>query len=721
MKRINPTIAAERKYLIEKEKDVPISSYFGEDTFNYRVMEDKLPKDVYRKVISIIDSNGHLDLDTANIVAHAMKEWALEKGATHFAHWFQPMTGITAEKHDAFIEPIGRGEVIERFSGKQLAQGEPDASSFPSGGIRATFEARGYTVWDVTSPAFIRRNGIATTLCIPTAFISYTGEALDKKTPLLRSIKAVSDSAVKMLKLLGETSVKKVFATLGPEQEYFCIDMDYYYKRQDLVLTGRTLVGAAPAKGQELEDQYFGSIKERIQSFMHDVEEELYKLGVPAKTRHNEVAPSQFEIAPIFEEANVASDHNQIVMDTMKSVGRNHHLAVLLAEKPFAGINGSGKHLNWSLSDDDGNNMLNPGDTPQENLKFLVFLAATVKAVYRHSDILRASVATSGNDHRLGANEAPPAIISVFLGDQLTAILDDIEKGKATAATDKAIIDLGISVLPVLSKDNTDRNRTSPFAFTGNKFEFRAVGSNQSISFSATVLNTIVAEALDELYEKIKSKGGDVKKAAMEAIREDISEFKPVLFNGDNYTAEWEKEALKRGLPNHKTSVESLPSLDTDKARKLFEKYKVLSPVELKSRYHVRLERYVKDIDIEAKALTNIMSTQILPAAMRFQNEIALSVKNTEAVLGKADLSPQKNILEKTSRFINDAQNGVETLKKEQDKCGAMHDELEKAKFYCDRIRPLMLELREKADELESLVSDDLWPIPKFWEMLFIC
>ncbi|MBN1534091.1 MAG: glutamine synthetase III [Spirochaetes bacterium] len=721
MKRINPTIAAERKYSIEKEKEIPISSYFGEDTFNYRVMEDKLPKDVFKKVLSIIESNGYLDLETANIVAHAMKEWALEKGATHFAHWFQPMTGVTAEKHDAFIEPIGRDEVIERFSGKQLAQGEPDASSFPSGGIRATFEARGYTVWDVTSPAFIRRNGIATTLCIPTAFISYTGEALDKKTPLLRSIKAVSDSAVRMLKLLGNGPVTKVFATLGPEQEYFCIDMDYYYKRQDLVLTGRTLIGAPPAKGQELEDQYFGSIRERIQSFMHDVEEELYKLGVPAKTRHNEVAPSQFEIAPVFEEANVASDHNQIVMDTMKSVGRNHHLAVLLAEKPFAGINGSGKHLNWSLSDSDGNNLLNPGDTPHENIKFLVFLTATIKAVYRHADILRASVATSGNDHRLGANEAPPAIISVFLGDQLTKILDDIEKGKATAATDKAIIDLGISVLPVLSKDNTDRNRTSPFAFTGNKFEFRAVGSNQSISFSATVLNTIVAEALDEIYDKIKGKGSDVNKAVMEVIRQEISEFKPVLFNGDNYTKEWEEEAAKRKLPNHKTSVEALPSLDTEKAKGLFEKYKVLSPVELKSRYHIRLERYAKDIDIEAKALSNMVTSQIIPAALRFQGEMAKSLKDTAKVLGDADLAPQKKLLGTLCGLIGAIETSVEELKTAQEKGIGMHDELEKAKYCNDTLKPLMLKVRQSVDELEPLVCDELWPIPKFWEMLFIC
>ena len=435
-----------------------------------------------------------------------MKEWAIENGATHFAHWFQPLTGATAEKHDSFIEFVGHAEVIERFSGSQLVQGEPDASSFPSGGIRATFEARGYTAWDMSSPAFLRKNGSAITLCIPSAFISYTGEALDKKTPLLRSIRAVNHSAMRLLKLIGNTTSKKVFANCGPEQEYFCIDREYFLHRQDLVLTGRTLLGAAPAKGQELEDQYFGSIKERIQSFIHELDEELFKLGIPAKTRHNEVAPAQFEIAPIFEEANIAADHNQLLMDTMKNVGRRHNLAVLLHEKPFSGINGSGKHLNWSIGTDDGINLLNPGKTPTENIQFLLFLTAVLKAVHRHADILRASVAHSGNDHRLGANEAPPAIISVFLGDQLSAILESIEKGESIKATDAAIIDLGLSSLPLLSKDNTDRNRTSPFAFTGNKFEFRAVGASQSISFPATVLNLIVAESIDELADKIERK-----------------------------------------------------------------------------------------------------------------------------------------------------------------------------------------------------------------------
>src|SRR4030043_79925 len=547
MKKTKPTIAAERNYVVEKEKFVSVSQYFGEDTFNHKVMQEKLLKNSYIKLLEAINEDKTLDAETANVVAEAMKQWALEKGATHFAHWFQPMTGITAEKHDAFIEMSGDGQVIERFTGEQLVQGEPDASSFPSGGIRSTFEARGYTAWDMSSPAFIRRTGISTTLCIPTAFISYTGEALDKKTPLLRSNRALNISALNMLKLLGSKNVKKVYTTLGPEQEYFLIDMDYFFKRQDLVLGGRTIVGAPPAKGQELEDQYFGSIKERMSSYMHDVEEELFKLAIPAKTRHNEVAPSQFEIAPVFEEANLAVDHNQLVMDTMKAVAKKHNLACLLHEKPFAKINGSGKHVNWSLSDNNGNNLLNPGKTPHDNIAFLVFLIATVRAVYKNADILRASVATYANDHRLGANEAPPAIISVFLGDQLTNILTNIEKGIVTEATNAEIIDLGISSLPLVSKDNTDRNRTSPFAFTGNKFEFRAVGSSQSISFPAAVLNTIVAESLDYLAEKIKAKAAkNINQAGFEVLKGEIKDIKPKLYNGDNYIKEWELEAAKR-------------------------------------------------------------------------------------------------------------------------------------------------------------------------------
>jgi glutamine synthetase len=723
MKKTCPVIASERSYVIEKEKFVPVSEYYGEDTFNLKVLKVKLPRETYKKIIEAINEGTVLDIETANIVAHAMKEWALGKGATHFAHWFQPMTGITAEKHDAFIDPIGIGEVIERFSGKQLVQGEPDASSFPSGGIRSTFEARGYTAWDMSSPAFIRRNGISTTLCIPTAFISYTGEALDKKTPLLRSNKAVSKSAVSIMNLLGSKGVKRVYSTLGPEQEYFLIDADYFFKRQDLVLGGRTVVGAPPAKGQELEDQYFGSIKERIASYMHDMEEELFKLGVPAKTRHNEVAPSQFELAPVFEEANVAVDHNQIVMDTMQSVAKKHHLACLLHEKPFAGINGSGKHLNWSLSDNKGNNLLNPGQTPQDNIQFLVFLIATVRAVYKHADILRASVGSYANDHRLGANEAPPAILSIFLGDQLTNILEDIEKGKVTKATDREIIDLGISSLPIVSKDNTDRNRTSPFAFTGNKFEFRTVGSSQSISFPTAVLNTIVAESLDYLAEKIKAQGGkNINQAVFAVIKKEIKEIKAVLYNGDNYTQEWEKEAGKRGLPNDKTTPVALKALVTQKALDLFDKYQVLSNVELKSRYLIRLERYIKDLEIEVKCLNNICLSQVIPAATAYQKGLSKAIIGAREALGKSvDFSAQQELLKRIVELVNKIYATDKDILAKVAAVSSVHDEQKKAEMLCSKVKTRMNELREYVDELEGLVDDELWPMPKFWEMLFIC
>jgi glutamine synthetase len=722
MGKSKPIIASERSYVVEKEKLVPVSEYYGEDTFNNKVMKEKLPKDTYKKLLDAINEDKTLDLATADIVAHAMKEWAIEKGATHFAHWFQPMTGITAEKHDAFVDPVGIGEVVERFSGKQLVQGEPDASSFPSGGIRSTFEARGYTAWDMASPAFIKRNGISTTLCIPTAFISFTGEALDKKTPLLRSNRAVSASAVNMLKLLGGNGTKRVHANLGPEQEYFLIDRDYFFKRQDLVLGGRTVVGAPPAKGQELEDQYFGSIKERISSYMHDMEEELFKIGIPAKTRHNEVAPSQFEIAPVYEEANLAVDHNHIVMDTMKSVAKKHGLAALLHEKPFAGINGSGKHVNWSLSDNNGNNLLNPGKTPQDNIQFLVFLIATVRAVYKHADILRASVATYANDHRLGANEAPPAIISVFLGDQLTNILNCIEKGTVTKATNAEIIDLGLCSLPVVSKDYTDRNRTSPFAFTGNKFEFRAVGSSQSISFPATVLNTIVAESVDYLAEKIKAQGTrNIQQSVMQVLRKEIKEIKPILFNGDNYTPEWEAEAVKRGLPNDKTTPAALKALITDKAIKLFEKYQVLTKVEMQSRYLIYVEKYIKDLEIEVKCLNNICMSQAIPAAVTYEQRLADAIGETLEILDDGDLlSAQTDILKRIAGLIKAVYTVNKSILAKVEKANTQHDEAKKAEMLCSQVKPQMDELRKSVDELEGLVDDGLWPIPKFWEMLFI-
>jgi glutamine synthetase len=721
MKIKDPITASERNYSIVKEKKVQVSQYYGEDIFSTKIMMERLPKDVFKRVTEIVNEGRKFDSDTANSVAHAIKEWAIEKGATHYCHWFQPMTGSTAEKHDSFIEFTDSGDVIERFTGKQLIQGEPDASSFPSGGLRSTFEARGYTAWDPTSPAFIIRNGLGTTLCIPTIFISYTGEALDKKTPLLRSISAINKSAINMLRLLGNRESNKVFATLGPEQEYFLIDQDYYYKRQDLVLSGRTILGAAPPKGQQLEDQYFGSIKERILSFMHDVEEDLYKLGIPAKTRHNEVAPSQFEIAPIFEEANLAADHNQLVMDTLKRVAATHRLRLLLHEKPFAGINGSGKHVNWSLADDLGNNLLNPGKTPHDNIQFLVFLMATIKAVNTHADILRASVASAGNDHRLGANEAPPAIISVFLGEQLTEILENIEKGKVTKANDNAIIDLGISKLPVLSKDSTDRNRTSPFAFTGNKFEFRAVGSSQSISFPATVLNTIVAESLDILADKIRAKGGNVSQAALDVIKEEIKANKAILYMGDNYVKEWEIEAERRGLPNKKTSCKALKDLKTDKALRLFDRYGVLTPEELKSRYHVRLEKLIKDIDIEAVTLSNMVQNQIIPAAVSYQKTVAQSIKAVIEVMGDAkELKPQKELLKTVVGLISDTQKLVGDLEAKLAKAKAIRDEEKKAEYFSVDIRKLMADIREKADTLEHYVDNECWPIPQYWEMLFI-
>ena len=720
MKKTATTTATERNYIIEKEKLVPVSAYYGEDTFSYSEMKERLPKDTYKKLLDTINEGKPLDIETANIVAHAMKEWAISKGATHFAHWFQPMTGITAEKHDAFADPVGVGEVVERFSGKQLVQGEPDASSFPSGGIRATFEARGYTAWDISSPAFIRRNGIATTLCIPTAFISYTGEALDKKTPLLRSNKAVSKSAVNMLKILGNKKVKKVFSTLGPEQEYFLIDKDYFYKRQDLLLGGRTVIGAPPAKGQELEDQYFGSIKERISSYMHDVEEELFKLGIPAKTRHNEVAPSQFEIAPVYEEANLAVDHNQLVMDTLQAVAKKHCLAALLHEKPFARINGSGKHVNWSLSDDAGNNLLTPGAKPHDNIQFLVFLTAIIRAVYKHADILRASVASYANDHRLGANEAPPAIISVFLGDQLYKILSDIEAGSVTKASDAEIIDLGVSAIPVLSKDNTDRNRTSPFAFTGNKFEFRAVGSSQSISFPSAVINTIVAESLDNLAEKIKAKGTGAA-AILEVLQAEIKEIKPILFNGDNYTREWEEEAARRGLPNAKTTPVALNALVTDKALGLFEKYEVLTPVELKSRYLIYLEKYIKDLEIEVKCLNNICLSQVIPAATTYQKGLSKTLINLKATLGDTAVpTAQKDILATSVDLVNKIYETNKEILAQVEAASAIHDEAKKARMLCEKAKTKMDELREYVDALEAIVDDEIWPLPKFWEMLFI-
>ncbi|HQO01612.1 MAG TPA: glutamine synthetase III [Spirochaetota bacterium] len=705
-----------------EEKRRLISSFFGEETFTPAVMKEKLPRDIFENFMEIINQGKKLDLATANSIAHAMKEWALEKGATHYSHWFQPMTSLTAEKHDAFIEPLENGEVIERFSGKQLAQGEPDASSFPSGGIRSTFEARGYTVWDPTSPAFIMRRGKGITLCIPSVFLSYTGEALDNKTPLLRSISAIDKSALRMLKLLGNRKAKRVVATLGPEQEYFLINREYYNKRQDLVLTGRTLIGSPPSKGQQLEDHYFGTIKERILTFMHEVEEELFALGIPAKTRHNEVAPSQFELAPIFEEANIAVDHNQLLMQTLKKIAARNGLVALLHEKPFAGINGSGKHVNWSLSDDTGNNLLNPGNTPHDNIQFLMFLVATIRAVYLYGDLLRVSVASSANDHRLGANEAPPAIISVFIGEQLTKILESIESGAITDASNAAIIELGISQLPLISKDNTDRNRTSPFAFTGNKFEFRAVGSRQSISLPTTVLNTIVAESLDYLADKLEKKDGtNIKQNVIDIIQEEMKAIKPILFNGDNYSKKWETEAGKRGLPNKKNLPASMPDLVSQKNINLFQKYNVLSEVEVRSRYHIRIERYCKKLDIEAMTLYKLVKGHVIPASVLYQKELAQSIQNVQAALGgDCDLEAQKGLLKKISQWITSLIKSIEKVNEMREQALTIEDEQKQAEYFCNEIKPEMEKSREICDKLEELVCDELWSLPKFWEMLFL-
>ncbi len=721
MKRKSYIDFIERTVFENPKERKPVSTFFGENTFNKVVMQKKLSRPVFLKLIACIEKNIDLDINTANTVAHAMKEWAIENGATHFAHWFQPLTGATAEKHDAFIEFTSNSEVIERFSGSQLVQGEPDASSFPSGGLRAAFEARGYTAWDMSSPAFLMKKGIGITFCIPSVFISYTGEALDKKTPLLRSNRAINDSAFKVLKILGNKTSAKVQANLGAEQEYFLIDQSFYYNRQDLVLSGRTLLGAAPAKGQELADQYFGSIKERVQSFMHDLDQDLYKLGIPSKTRHNEAAPSQFEIVPIYEDANIALDHNQLLLDTMKKIAKRHSLAAIVHEKPFAGINGSGKHLNWSLSTDDGINLLNPGKTVSENIQFLVFLFAVIRGVYRHGDLLRASVATASNDHRLGAHEAPPVIMSVFLGEQLTEILDKIEKGEQIRDAESKIIDLNLSSLPLLSKDSTDRNRTSPFAFTGNKFEFRAVGSSQSIALPATVINTIVAESLEYIAEKLQnSHDGDIKQAVLELIKNDIKECKAILFAGDNYSEAWHQEAQGRGLPDYKTTPEALPALNTKKAKELFSSFGVLTEIELYSRYCIKLEAYCKQIEIEARSFYDIVVTQVMPAAYRYQNSVASSIREAALLIDETVLSSQKEMLKNLSSLISKIQSEICVLKKLNEEAKNFKDGQKKAEYLCESVKTRMDEIRVSVDELETLVDDNMWPIPKFWEMLFL-
>jgi glutamine synthetase len=692
---------------------------FGSLVFNDEVQQSRLPKPAYRALRRTITRGESLDHSVADAVASAMKDWAVEHGATHYTHWFQPLTGITAEKHDSFLSPTPEGGAIAEFSGKELIRGEPDASSFPSGGMRSTFEARGYTAWDPTSSPWLLKNHAGATLVIPTAFVSWTGEALDKKTPLLRSMEALSEQAVRILKLFGSHATH-VYTTCGPEQEYFLIDRYFYYARPDLINAGRTLFGAKPPKGQEMEDQYFGAIPDRVLSYMMECENELFKVGVPVKTRHNEVAPSQYEVAPIFENANVATDHQMMVMETLRRVAPKYGLACLLHEKPFAGVNGSGKHLNWSMSDDLGSNLLNPGETPHDNVQFLVFCLAVLRAVYRWQGALRAAIAHAGNDHRLGANEAPPAIISVFLGDMLTDIVEQIEKGGAKTTKSGGILETGVRVLPKLPRDAGDRNRTSPFAFTGNKFEFRAVSAGQSIAMPNIVLNVAVAESLDYFateLEKATSGGKSLDEAVRMLLQKAAKEVKPIIFNGNNYSAEWEKEAGKRKLLNLKNTVDALPELDKPEVISLFEKYKVLNARELKARFEIELEAYIKTINIEGQLATSMAMRYILPAAIRYQTEVGQSVAAAKA--GGVQSKEGKKLLAELVKTLD-------TLKLTSDKLSSALEHssnggtYKHAKYMRDAIVPLMNNLREHADKLETLVPSEYWPLPTYREMLFI-
>ena len=696
---------------------------FGTNVFNDKVMRETLPKDTYKKLRDTIRKGEKLDMSIANTVAHAMKEWAIAKGVTHFTHWFQPQTGATAEKHDSFLE-YDEHHVLERFRGSQLVQGEPDASSFPSGGARTTFEARGYTMWDPSSPAFIMDGPGGGILCIPSVFISYTGEALDKKTPLLRSMESISKSAIKVLRLFGNTTAERVITTIGTEQEYFLIDKAYYNLRPDLQITGRTLIGAKPPKGQQLDDHYFGSIKERVLAFMQDSEKELYKLGVPAKTRHNEVAPHQFEIAPIFAEANVGADRNHLIMEILKKVANRHGLALLLHEKPFAGINGSGKHNNWSIADSDGNNLLDPGETPEENLQFLVFLVATLRAVHKYGDLLRMTIASAANDHRLGANEAPPAIISVFLGQRLSQILDDIKANKPTSKAEDYILDLGISKLPPVLRDNTDRNRTSPFAFTGSKFEFRAIGSSASVSLSNTVLSAAVADSLDVLLaeiEKAKKKGSDLKAVVLEVLRKYVIETEPIRFEGNNYSKEWEEEAAKRGLPNVKKTGYAVDAFMLPKNIEMLIRQGVFKANEIEGRYNTKVEQYITTLEIEAETFINIAMTCVLPCAFAYKEKLIGIIKGMKDIgISSKSGSIESDLLKKVSSKIDDLSKEVEKIEKIVDKANKIEDESKKAKYFSDKLAEQLNNARIPADELELLIPDELWQLPKYSEMLFI-
>ena len=690
-----------------------VPEMFGSLVFNDDVMREKLPKDVYKSLRKTIDRGTDLDINVANVVANAMKDWAVEHGATHYTHWFQPMTGITAEKHDSFISPTSNGKVIMEFSGKELIKGEPDASSFPSGGLRATFEARGYTAWDPTSYAFIKDGS----LYIPTAFCSYGGEVLDKKTPLLRSMEAISEQAVRVLRLFGNTSVRRVNTTVGPEQEYFLVDKKYYEAREDLMFTGRTLFGAKPPKGQELEDHYFGVIKPRVAAFMKELDEELWKLGVYAKTKHNEVAPAQHELAPIFTTTNIASDHNQLTMEMMKKVAERHGLVCLLHEKPFAGVNGSGKHNNWSISTDKGQNLLDPGTTPYENAQFLLFLVAVIKAVDEYQDLLRISVASAGNDHRLGANEAPPAIVSMFVGEELEEVLDAIEKGTDYKGGEKQTMEIGVHVLPNFPKDTTDRNRTSPFAFTGNKFEFRMLGSNQSISGPNIVLNTIVAEELKQFADELEG-AEDFTKALNDLIRKTIKEHKRIIFNGDGYADSWPIEAAKRGLLNYKTTVEALPHFIDKKNIDLFTSHNVFTEKEMISRTEILLETYSKTINIEALTLNDMVKKQILPALGTYTADLAAALAAKTAVVDGIDVTMEESELKELSA----AQGKLYALSGKLDKELAEvpeGDALKTATYYRDVIFAEMQGMRDVIDAAEEKVSSDVWPVPTYSDLIF--
>lgn len=694
-----------------------IPSLYGSLVFNDKVMRNKLPKDMYKALRKTIENGTHLELDVANSVAVAMKEWAVENGATHFTHWFQPMTGFTAEKHDSFIIPVGEGEVIMDFSGKELVKGEPDASSFPSGGLRATFEARGYTAWDPTSPAFIKDG----TLYIPTAFCSYGGQALDKKTPLLRSMEALSNSAVKMLKLLGSENVTRVSTTVGPEQEYFLVDKAMYQMRKDLVFCGRTLFGAPSPKGQEMEDHYFGALKPRVTEYMHDLDIELWKLGIPAKTKHNEVAPAQHELAPVFDTSNVAVDHNQLTMEIMKKVAEKHNMVCLLHEKPFVGINGSGKHNNWSMITSDGVNLLDPGSTPAQNIQFLVFLMAVIKAVDDYADLMRVAASGAGNDHRLGANEAPPAIVSIFLGEELTGVLESIENDTYFPNHEKVQMDIGAHVLPHFFKDNTDRNRTSPFAFTGNKFEFRMLGSSASVSDPNVVLNTAVAEALDQFYRELEgTKPEEMAHAVHELIKRAIKKHKKVVFNGNGYTDEWIKEATQeRGLYNFVSTPACLPQLIAEKNIELFTKHQVFSKEELTSRYEIKLENYVKTLAIEARTMEEMLTKDLLPSISGYTGVIASNASAKKAFMSSISTAAEEALVQQLTDAYSELTDGVAALKDLTEKADAAGDMQKTAEAYHDEVLAKMNELAALANNAEALIPDEYLPYPTYDHLLF--